>query len=148
MPHNAHSRGTTHVEKLSFYNHTECACIDINELAALNNNAADIISTVSKKTISLKSALPAENLVRCKCPSQFVPNPRYTSYCSCTCSNDNIDCERMQRGMEYLSLKDRICIKGGQCSFPTCEYGKYLKDVGRCPKKLEKQETHTNGSSN
>ncbi|GJQ82356.1 hypothetical protein Trydic_g425 [Trypoxylus dichotomus] len=104
----AHARGVTHVEKLSFYNHTECACIDINELAALNNNAADIVNTVSKKTISLKSSSPAENLIRCKCPSQFIPNPRYTSYCSCTCSNDSLDCERMQRGMEYLSLKDRM----------------------------------------
>lgn len=144
-----HSRGgATDVEKLSFYNHTECACIDVNELAASNNNAADIVNTVSKKSISLKSALPAENLIRCKCPAQFMPNPRYTSYCSCACSTGDLDCERMQRGMEYLSLKDRVCIKSGQCSPPTCEYGKYLKDVGRCPKKIEKPDAHPNSNPN
>lgn len=60
----AYAERIARVEKLSFYNHTQCACINVSELATLNTNAADIINTVSKKTISLKSGLSAENLIR------------------------------------------------------------------------------------
>ncbi|XP_008192810.2 uncharacterized protein LOC659516 [Tribolium castaneum] len=124
----------TKVEKLTFYNHTECACIEKSKgpttLPDENINLTH--------GLSLKQGSEPENMRNCKCPEEFTPKFRYDSRCSCDCEEYNQDCIRMKKGKEYFSLTDRRCIIENQCGIPVCEYGVYMRHMGRCQRKQEK----------
>ncbi|XP_022912766.2 uncharacterized protein [Onthophagus taurus] len=122
----------TKIERLAFANHTACGCIDKNQLNA-TKFSIDQLNTIDSPMNVIKN----EYTLRCKCPSEYVPH-YHASQCKCVCVEGNVDCDRMRKGKEYISLTDRICINKDQCTKPTCEYGNYLNDVGRCPKKQEK----------
>ncbi|VEN46480.1 unnamed protein product, partial [Callosobruchus maculatus] len=118
------------VEKLEFYNHTECECKD---------------KSTGKgpfKHTSLGSDV--ENLQRCKCPSYFqvIVDPDRGSWnpCSCDCVKGNSDCLQLKEGNEHFSLNDRMCIQQEKCTVPRCEHGNFNMEAGKCPSKKEKIE--------
>ncbi|XP_066158335.1 uncharacterized protein [Euwallacea fornicatus] len=141
------------VEKLNFYNHTECECKE----KTLGNNKEEISSTTEKQkgvatnsvytpnfksfpgksfqsVLKGKTEIPESLLQKCKCPTEFHPRIKYETRCFCDCDNNNEDCVRMKKGKEYSSLVDRICIQNRECGTVSCEYGAYNKVKGRCPR--------------
>jgi hypothetical protein len=130
----------TKVEKLTFYNHTECACI---EKSKKPNPATLVEGNTLTHGLSLKLASYPENIRHCKCPEEFTPRFRYESRCSCDCDEYNQDCIRMKKGKEFFSLTDRRCIMESQCGIPVCEYGVYMRHIGRCQRKQEKLDSYS-----
>lgn len=126
----------TKVEKLSFYNHTECECRSKNS----NYTGSDDEENENGVAGSFKT-IP-ENLRKCKCPDHFTPKLKFDLTCTCVCEEDNQDCIRMKKGKEYFGLTTRMCIMNNNCGIPLCEYGKYMKQSGRCPKKDEKMDVY------
>ncbi|XP_018327437.1 uncharacterized protein LOC108738499 [Agrilus planipennis] len=133
------------IEKLSFYNHTECACLDrANATVKSRSNSepgqGDMPRITGLSVLRPTKLSPAENIKRCKCPAEYKPRfQHYYLRCHCDCYEGNVDCLRMKRGNEYFSLKDRLCIKNSQCGTPACEYGSYQHNLGRCPKHHEQR---------
>ncbi|KAJ8951025.1 hypothetical protein NQ318_006410 [Aromia moschata] len=128
------------VEKLSFYNHTECECKEKS-----NHTSSESTTDTSLTSLSFRSAdayyRPPQNLRRCKCPKHFHWNPGYDyNRCTCDCEEGNQDCIQLKKGKEHLSMTDRICISNNECTLPICEYGAYGVKEGKCPSKKEKIE--------
>ncbi|XP_030758523.1 vascular endothelial growth factor A-like [Sitophilus oryzae] len=107
------------VEKLTFYNHTECECKEKQEEAVTERHkrtgtpdggSAEVFNQTRNSGLDLKSRSDGpENIqIRCKCPKEFTPRIKYSSKCYCDCEESNQDCLRMKRGKEYNSLSDRL----------------------------------------
>ncbi|KAG8222674.1 hypothetical protein J437_LFUL002557 [Ladona fulva] len=146
------------VEKLVFYNHTECECQDKKEdLMPRDPAKSSDFSTrhyrhpgntarmdpygpapLRSSRIDRTPDPPPTN--DCKCPSLFsVRHPSEPNEsCTCDCFDKQQDCIRAKRGKEYFSLQDRLCIQSEECVMPECEFGIYLRRAGRCPRKREK----------
>ncbi|KAL3266725.1 hypothetical protein HHI36_010886 [Cryptolaemus montrouzieri] len=120
------------IEKLTFWNHTECTCVEKPKLNSINEN-----SLIFKSGTESRSTTP-QNLQRCTCPASFSPKQKYESQCTCNCEETNPDCVRLKNGLEYFSLADRKCVLERKCGVPICEFGAYLRPKGRCPRKQEK----------
>ncbi|BET00197.1 Hypothetical protein NTJ_13013 [Nesidiocoris tenuis] len=116
-------RKALRVERLIFYNHTECECqIRGDEMPR------DVLPTLDPP--------PAEP--KCRCPSQFAVRQLPTGQCACDCFDRQKDCIKYKRGKDYLNHEDRLCIEMRKCHVPTCDYGNYVRRSGRCPRKDEK----------
>lgn len=137
--------GSYSVEKLSFYNHTECHCVDrtqdlMSDAAHDETSAEDKypirpgLGTKSKESHRQEIAEPIK---RCKCPELYRAQITQ-GYCRCDCQEGHRDCVRIRRGKEYFSLKDRLCIQKQECGNPVCEFGVYIRNSGRCPRRQEK----------
>ncbi|KAF2902253.1 hypothetical protein ILUMI_03928, partial [Ignelater luminosus] len=141
------------VEKLPFYNHTECACIDKSaepstlDLSTSEDNQEVLRSYRSSLSVRAADSSP-QTIRRCKCPEEYTPRLYRGSHCTCDCTEGNIDCAQIKRGKEFFSLKDRLCILNDQCGIPNCEYGSYMRNIGRCPRKQEKFDAFANASAN
>ncbi|XP_021945610.1 uncharacterized protein LOC110843869 isoform X2 [Folsomia candida] len=150
------NRGST-VERLVFYNHTECECRDKQDemmprdfpypespSKSLMNNHLDNVgggqSTGSERGGSQyeSSSVKNKNLLRCKCPSGFAERILGEGACSCDCFDRQTDCLRQKRGRNFFSMQDKWCIQSGRCEIPVCSYGSYIHLAGRCPRKREK----------
>ncbi|CAH1124131.1 unnamed protein product [Ceutorhynchus assimilis] len=124
---------TSKVEKLTFYNHTECEC---REKSGEPPSATERQKRVAPKNLqpSITDKVPENLLMKCKCPKEFLPKIKSGTKCHCDCDQNNEDCMRMKKGKEYSSLADRLCIQKRECGIVTCQYGPYDKQKGRCPK--------------
>ncbi|KAF7266665.1 hypothetical protein GWI33_020034 [Rhynchophorus ferrugineus] len=133
------------IEKLIFSNHTECECKEKSVENATERQKR--IATPDTSAITMKAGLvlkssdrfqqPPENIqLKCKCPKEFIPIIKYSN-CFCDCNETNQDCLRMKKGKEYYSLTDRLCIMNRKCGMIECEYGPYMKERGRCPRRDE-----------
>ncbi|KAL1506686.1 hypothetical protein ABEB36_006006 [Hypothenemus hampei] len=135
------------VEKLTFYNHTECECKEKNhgrndeQLNTTERQKRVASSTIQSFKIdnanpvkTSSNNIPESLLQKCKCPKEFLPKIKFGLKCFCDCDNNNDDCVRMKKGKEYNSLIDRMCIQKRECGTINCEYGPYNKLIGRCPR--------------
>ncbi|XP_039285054.1 uncharacterized protein LOC111049558 [Nilaparvata lugens] len=116
------------VEKLTFYNHTECECQD----AAGEEMPRD--ATFQRHT-HLRTNI-AEKI--CRCPSEYTVRHLANGSCTCDCFDKQRDCIKYKKGNEYFSHNDRLCIEMETCLQPTCDFGVYMRRSGRCPKRTEK----------
>lgn len=95
----------TGVVAASFTNHTECKCHP-------------------------KSKCPQ------RCPSTFRMRRRGNK-CACECrskGDDKMECQRIKNGDKALKRRDLNCIKKRRCAMPTCTFGQFNVDEGKCPK--------------
>ncbi|GLV40038.1 PDGF- and VEGF-related factor 3 [Carabus blaptoides fortunei] len=136
--------GSYSVEKLAFYNHTECHCVERTEEmmsrdAEDNNDNKYPYRPGGMAVRSVTDIQPApEPIRRCRCPELYSPQTNTDGKCRCDCNEGNRDCMRKKRGKEHFSLKDRLCILRSECGYPNCEFGLYMRSTGRCPRKQEK----------
>ncbi|ODN06522.1 hypothetical protein Ocin01_00141 [Orchesella cincta] len=155
------SRGPT-VERLVFYNHTECECRDkMDEMmprdsAAYASSNSDPFSLPGGNSLSplnpysAQSTLPkpknnaqgqpqssSKNSL-CKCPSVFTERTLTDGSCSCDCFDKEKECLKLKRGRDFFTVQDKWCIQSGRCEVPECAYGSYIHLVGRCPRKRER----------
>ncbi|KAF5308095.1 hypothetical protein FQR65_LT00637 [Abscondita terminalis] len=141
------------VEKLPFYNHTECACLE-KSVKPMTLEAAPAPDSNKESTRSYRSNLSVraadfpETIRKCKCPKEFNPMLNDENKCACDCADTNFNCLHIKLGNEYFSLKDRLCIMNEECGVPKCEYGPYIRDKGRCPHKQEKLDAFASVSTN
>lgn len=136
------------VEKLSFYNHTECECIKRSKYDTENERPAD------QRVDRHQSSLPPQNMKKspakkpCRCPSEFKPRITMEGICQCDCHENNENCIRFKRGKGFFSLADRGCIDTYVCAVPNCEFGEYIKRTGRCPRKRDTFDAMTDYHTN
>ncbi|XP_054260808.1 uncharacterized protein LOC128985384 [Macrosteles quadrilineatus] len=123
----SHSRRTSSgLEKLPFYNHTECECLDkLEEVMPRDGQNSELRGDRSSEQ-------------ECKCPSEFTVRRLANGSCSCDCFDKQRDCIKYKKGKEYFNHNDRLCIEMGTCQLPVCDFGAYLRSSGRCPRKHEK----------
>ncbi|KAG5318039.1 TXVE factor, partial [Pseudoatta argentina] len=139
--------GASVVEKLSFYNHTECECRERSEYDTTNEKPVD------QRVYRHQSSPPPQNMKKsparkpCRCPSEFTP--RITEgVCQCNCFENNENCIKTRRGKGYFSLADRICIQNNECAMPNCDFGEYIKWQGKCPRKKDTFDAMTSYRAN
>ncbi|KAL1463158.1 hypothetical protein WDU94_014939 [Cyamophila willieti] len=118
------------IEKLGFYNHTECECHE--------DMPRDDSNVIENDTKGASDAHSVEEEPPCMCPTDFAVRRFANGTCGCDCFDKERDCLRYKKGKEYFSLKDKWCIKIGKCQPPNCEYGKFSQKTGRCPRLNEK----------
>ncbi|XP_014300631.1 uncharacterized protein DDB_G0283697 [Microplitis demolitor] len=136
--------GGSVVEKLSFYNHTECECREKSEYGMQSDNKLQDSNEFKSQVTRQNPSLVPQNIRKpvqkkpCRCPSEFTPRMNFDGECVCDCFENDQDCDRARRGKGYFSLRDRLCIQNEECAMPSCEFGDYIKRQGRCPRKKEK----------
>ncbi|XP_053980410.1 myb-like protein X [Hylaeus volcanicus] len=141
--------GSNVVEKLSFYNHTECECKERTEYET--NNEKPLDQRIYKHYYS--SPQP-QNMRRpqprkpCRCPSEFTPRITPEGECQCNCYENHHNCVKIRRGKGYFSLADRLCIQNEECAAPSCEFGEYMRRQGKCPRKKDKFDAIVNYRTN
>lgn len=116
------SRST--IERLSFINHTECACMNRQESINRRAPAVPIAATSSKPAI-------------CNCPTYFQRVVDNDNRCFCDCSSSDTQCDQFKRGLEHFSMDNRRCILNKRCEEPRCEFGHYNTAKGKCPAKKD-----------
>ncbi|KAL1400924.1 hypothetical protein quinque_012070 [Culex quinquefasciatus] len=116
------SRST--IERLSFINHTECACINRHESINRRTPSVSIVATPTKPPI-------------CNCPTYFQRVVDNDNRCFCDCSSSDSQCDQFKRGLEHFSMDNRRCIMNNRCEEPRCEYGRYNIAKGKCPAKKD-----------
>ncbi|XP_058984678.1 probable serine/threonine-protein kinase DDB_G0280133 [Musca domestica] len=126
------------IEKLTFVNHTECHCVDKAKQRSALYEADEASSEIASNHIPY---LRRATILNCNCPNLFEKILQEDGFCRCDCSSGNMGCDWLKRGMEHFSMNDRKCILEGRCKLPTCEYGTYMKKVGRCPRREERQDS-------
>ncbi|XP_029159426.1 uncharacterized protein LOC114931511 [Nylanderia fulva] len=124
----------TVVEKLSFYNHTECECKERYDTT---------YKKLRDQRVYRHSSSPPQNMKKppsrkpCRCPSEFTPRITSEGICQCNCYDSNQNCIKIRRGKGYFSIADRLCIQNNECAMPNCEFGEYKSGPGKCPDKRE-----------
>lgn len=131
------------VERLAFYNHTECGCQKIGATPTDVSAPPENLRMGRNGGLSVRSASSLFD-DGCTCPEEFLPKRRFGSKCTCDCITSNSGCINMKKGREHFSYKDRVCIYNEKCGIPNCEYGPYIHQRGRCPKKQEKLDAYAN----
>ncbi|XP_014244581.1 uncharacterized protein LOC106663882 [Cimex lectularius] len=122
-----HPRKAVRIEKLVFYNHTECECMDRGDEMPRDTDTKNALGQ------------PRSNHIpQCKCPSQFSVRIHSNGSCSCDCFDKQRDCTKYKKGKEYFVHADRLCIEMRTCTVPTCDFGTFIRRSGRCPRKHEK----------
>ncbi|XP_075153968.1 uncharacterized protein LOC142227362 [Haematobia irritans] len=125
------------IERLTFVNHTECHCVDRTKQRSISFDGDD--STTSEMSTNHIPYLRRATILNCNCPNLYEKILQEDGFCRCDCSSGNMGCDWLKRGMEHFSMNDRKCITEGRCKLPTCEYGAYMKKLGRCPRREERQ---------
>ncbi|CAH0561067.1 unnamed protein product [Brassicogethes aeneus] len=136
----------TKVQKLTFYNHTECACRDTKNqtiMESLTMKPKNKDSQIGQwfQQQQRQKMEEEEAIKKCKCPEIFKST--YSSSlrrCVCDCEEENDECMLFKRGEEHFSLIDRRCLSDNTCTTPVCQYGTYNKLKGKCPTKRDKIE--------
>ncbi|XP_075224948.1 uncharacterized protein LOC142326377 [Lycorma delicatula] len=123
-------RSATTVEKLKFFNHTECECIDHRD---------EEMPRDSEMPRELQRLNSPEN--NCRCPSEYTVRHLANGSCMCDCFDKQRDCIKYKKGREYFNHHDRLCIEMETCLQPSCDFGVYNRRSGRCPRKHEKLRT-------
>ncbi|XP_053697547.1 uncharacterized protein LOC128744510 [Sabethes cyaneus] len=123
------------IERLSFINHTECACINRHESSVAVHPVA--IAGLSSGTVPVPVSVAAA-APNCTCPALFQRMIDNDNRCRCDCSSSHPQCDRFKHGLEHFSMENRRCIKDGRCHEPVCEYGHYNKAKGKCPTREDK----------
>lgn len=141
--------GGSVVEKLSFYNHTECECRERTEYDASNEKSLEHRvyrhHPSSSQPQNMRRAQPRKP---CRCPSEFTPRITVDGVCQCNCYENRQNCIKIRRGKGYFSLADRLCIQNEECAMPSCEFGEYMRRQGKCPRKKDKFDTIVNHYTN
>ncbi|XP_043502687.1 uncharacterized protein DDB_G0283697-like isoform X1 [Polistes fuscatus] len=130
--------GSSVVEKLSFYNHTECECREKSEYDTNEKSLEQRFyrhHQLSPQPQNIRRAPPRKP---CRCPSEFTPKITLDGECQCYCYEYNQNCIKTKRGKGYFSLSDRLCIQNNECVIPICEFGEYMRREGKCPRKRDK----------
>ncbi|XP_056642097.1 uncharacterized protein LOC130448658 [Diorhabda sublineata] len=118
------------VERLDFYNHTECECKETEDIP---------YKIDSGKSFDLETQQDIDNNTSCSCPKPYKPVIK-SHKCACDCDENDEDCITLKRGNEHFSMTNRICIQDNLCGMPSCEYGAYMISEGKCPTKQDKLE--------
>ncbi|CAG2061220.1 unnamed protein product [Timema podura] len=130
--HNGRFEGST-VEHLTFYNHTECHCKPVQDVMARDSN------TEHQDMRSLQRYnRPERDSRNCRCPSLYTVRHLKDGKCLCDCFDKERSCLRAKKGKDYFSHHDRLCITKQECLPPSCDFGSYLPQASRCPRKKEK----------
>ncbi|XP_076628684.1 uncharacterized protein LOC143345445 [Colletes latitarsis] len=141
--------GSSVVEKLSFYNHTECECRERTEYDATNEKPSEQRVyrhyQTSPQPQNMRRAQPRKP---CRCPSEFTPRITPEGECQCNCYETHQNCIKIRRGKGYFSLADRLCIQNEECAAPSCEFGEYMRRQGKCPRKKDKYDAIVNYHTN
>ncbi|EEB15156.1 conserved hypothetical protein [Pediculus humanus corporis] len=122
------------VEKLYFINHTECEC---------QKRTDEIMPRDSefRRSHHLKKFLTTNvlknNNNNCTCPSKYSTRRLHNGTCVCDCFDKQDDCLILKKGKAHFSFTDKLCIDKGLCLAPSCEFGYYIRNFGRCPSKRE-----------
>nr|XP_024219367.1 uncharacterized protein LOC106688247 [Halyomorpha halys] len=118
------------IEKLTFYNHTECTCQDRTDEMPRDTDLKTGLDT---------NRIPNQPApYRCKCPSEYTVRNLANGSCTCDCFDKQRDCTKYKKGKENFNHHDRICIETGKCTIPSCDFGVFNRRLGRCPRKHEK----------
>ncbi|CAG9579053.1 unnamed protein product [Danaus chrysippus] len=149
--------------RILFFNHTRCACVSRDTLQSTartriehkeerketrdrerqNDWQAPTEEPVAEKD-EAQTSPPL--LRRCTCPTLFRKRIK-DDVCSCVCDwpdlNKKRDCLSLAKGREHFGLRDRFCVKQGDCTTPNCEYGAYDRSAGRCPYRRFKRRFHS-----
>ncbi|KOC69027.1 Vascular endothelial growth factor like protein [Habropoda laboriosa] len=137
------------VEKLSFYNHTECECRERTEYDTSNEKPSEQRfyrhHQSSPQPQNMRRAQPRKP---CRCPSEFTPRITSEGECQCNCYENHQNCIKIRRGKGYFSLADRLCIQNEECATPSCEFGDYMRRQGKCPRKKDKFDAIANYHTN
>nr|BAN21349.1 hypothetical protein [Riptortus pedestris] len=121
---------TMRIEKLTFYNHTECACQDRTDEMPRDTDPRNALDT---------NKIPDQPLqYKCKCPSEYTVRNLANGSCTCDCFDKQRDCTKYKKGKENFNHHDRLCIEMGKCTLPSCDFGVFNRRLGRCPRKHEK----------
>ncbi|XP_076296272.1 uncharacterized protein LOC143216774 [Lasioglossum baleicum] len=141
--------GASVVEKLSFYNHTECECKERTEYDTTNEKPPEQRVyrhyQPSPQPQNMRRAQPRKP---CRCPSEFTPRITTEGECHCNCYETHQNCVKIRRGKGYFSLADRLCIQNEECAMPSCEFGDYMRRQGKCPRKKDKFDAIVNFRTN
>lgn len=130
------------IERLSFFNHTECGCEDRNS-EILDRDRSHSVRSMNRGLFQApqpRAERAPQSLTSCRCPSKYAVRQGHEGSCACDCFDKHGECLRLKRGKEYFNTQDRQCIQKGECKVPTCEFGSYLRLAGRCTKKRERFE--------
>ncbi|XP_035908684.1 uncharacterized protein LOC118510659 isoform X2 [Anopheles stephensi] len=135
------------VTTLTFTNHTECHCVQLDPvhfgqsassrpqiLSSLEQNGAEGSGGSSGATSRISNS--------CTCPRHYKSVFDSESHCYCDCLSSDRDCIRFKEGFENFSMETRKCIRSKKCNVPHCEYGTYNRHEGRCPKKSDRMNEH------
>ncbi|XP_049764099.1 uncharacterized protein LOC126092515 [Schistocerca cancellata] len=127
------------VEKLTFENHTECRCEDKLD-AVMPRDMPDTQRPLRGPHHHHEPQQHhSSHAGGCRCPSAFSARRlQGGSSCRCECFGHHAGCARLRRGKDYFSTRDKYCIQSGECAYPDCEYGPYIRKAGRCPRKRER----------
>lgn len=140
--------GTSVVEKLSFYNHTECECRERTEYDTTNDKPSEQrVYRHYQPSPQPQNMRRAQPRAPCRCPSEFTPSMR-DGECRCSCYDSHQNCIKIRRGKGYFSLADRLCIQNEECAMPSCEFGEYMRRQGKCPRKKDKFDAIVNFRTN
>ncbi|KAH8419413.1 hypothetical protein KR222_011194, partial [Zaprionus bogoriensis] len=123
-PKNHHSTPET----LTLANHTECHCVER--------------SSYGMEGMTFGGGVRQSTIFSCNCPRFFEKILQNDGQCRCDCSSSNYDCDFLKRGSEHFSMSDRKCIQQGRCKQPTCQFGRYMEKLGRCPNENEQVHQH------
>lgn len=140
--------GTSVVEKLSFYNHTECECREKSEYETNNEKSTEQRSYRHYQSSQPQNMRKPPPRKPCRCPSEFTPRITPSGECQCNCYENHQNCIRTRRGKGYFSLADRLCIQNEECATPSCEFGEYMRRQGKCPRKRDKFDAIANYHTN
>lgn len=140
--------GSSVVEKLSFYNHTECECRERTEYDTGNERPSEHRVYRHHQSAQPQNMRRAQTRKPCRCPSEFTPRITSEGECHCNCLEDRQNCIKIRRGKGYFSLADRICIQNEECATPGCEFGEYMRRQGKCPRKKDKFDAIANYHTN
>ncbi|CAG9859703.1 unnamed protein product [Phyllotreta striolata] len=126
------------IERLEFYNHTECACKERTEQVQPESGKGAETKYPERFFFNRTTE---KNLIghKCNCPTPYQATS-ISPKCVCDCDKFEEDCIQLKKGKEHFSMMNRICIQDGECGIPTCEYGTYTVEEGKCPTKQDKLE--------
>ncbi|XP_076655422.1 uncharacterized protein LOC143360458 [Halictus rubicundus] len=142
--------GASVVEKLSFYNHTECECRERTEYDTTNEKPSEqrVYRHYHQPSPQPQNMRRAQPRKPCRCPSEFTPRITPEGECHCNCYENHQNCIKIRRGKGYFSLSDRLCIQNEECAMPSCEFGEYMRRQGKCPKRKDKFDAIVNFRTN
>lgn len=123
----------------TFENHTSCHCVPKHLVAPPRTAPA-----------------PITRPKQCQCPRIFTEVLEDNGDCKCECLSH--ECQMKRKGQEHFSMEERryflicfyktyiikykknylfSCISRGLCKRPRCDFGHYITQEGRCPRREE-----------
>ncbi|XP_022705780.1 uncharacterized protein LOC111270050 isoform X1 [Varroa jacobsoni] len=132
--------------KLSFTNHSVCACEE--DLVPEDIHAANP-STPSNSNDNANETfddIPDEEFIpehRCKrCPEPFAERVLKDFQCTCDCFDQDVKCTAIKKGRKRMPQTDVRCVRTGDCGVPQCSTGSFDARKGRCPLLTQRKYRH------